>query len=450
MFNWQGFEIRNTGFSDPLDRQMRLLAGILGHTLRRQAGEEIFALAEKLVRKCSAAGDADSKLKETQTWLEELGIEEMIWLIRTYTAFFHLMNEAERQEIIRKYREDAVRESPECPVSHSLNQAFFHLKQQGMTSEQMLTLFGHLDIQPTLTAHPTEARRGSILYKQKRISSLLSQLRFQNELSEAEQHDIVMQIYRQVALMMVTDDRRAEQLSIEDDIRNSIHFCTTSIWETVPGIYADVQHAFETYFSEHCQVPVFLRYRTRIGGDQSPAMIEKALMSYRTAALKRYQEGLNRLWEEFSISSRRLKIPKELTASLEKEALCMSLGDNVHIRRRYEPYRLKISYMEQRMSQMIANPANMLYSADAFLSDLLLLERCVENSGLEDVAASGLLSEMISCVRAFGFHLLSLDICRTSSVHEAVIHELFSIAGVSSDYSRMPEYEKSCCSNANC
>jgi phosphoenolpyruvate carboxylase len=450
MQNWQGFDITtaDSGIPAPLREQIHLLGMLLGHALRKQAGERVFSLADKLIRLCKAAGDSEAKWREIQADIHDMSLEEIVWLVRTYTTFFHLANEAERQEIIRSDREAALQQNPETPVRESLADAFCYLKKKGMTFDQMLNLFGHLDIRPTLTSHPTEARRGSILYKQKRISALLSQLRFHNELSLSEQEEIHTHIYRQIALIMVTDERRAEHLSVDDEVRNSLHFCTTSIWETVPRIYSDVQDVFEAYFNERCQLPVFFRYHSWIGGDQAgnsavtPETIRAALQTYRISALKRYLTDLKKLWQEFSISSRRLSIPKELCASLEKEAMSVSLSDNMQTRHRYEPYRLKLSYMIHRITQMISNPANVSYSCDAFLSDLLLLERCVENSGLDDVAACGLLCDLMICVRVFGFHLVSLDIRQHSDVHEKSIHELFCSAGVAANYAQMPEYEK--------
>jgi len=450
MQNWQGFDITaaGSGIPAPLGEQIHLLGMLLGHALRKQAGEYIFSLADELILKCREAGDSEAKWREIQADIHNMSLDEIIQLVRTYTIFFHLINEAERQEIIRSDRENSRNRSSETPVRESLEDAFCDLKKRGMTFEQMITLFGHLDIRPTLSSHPTEARRGSILYKQKRISALLSQLRFHNELSLSEQDEIHTYIYRQIALIMVTDERRAEHLSVDDEVRNSLHFCTTSIWETVPRIYCDVQDVFQTYFNERCQLPVFFRYHSWIGGDQAgnsaitPETIRTALQTYRISALKRYQKDLNKLWQEFSISSRRLCVPKELCASLEKEAMSVSLSDNMQTRHRYEPYRLKLSYMMHRINLMISNPANTSYSCDAFLSDLLLLERCIENSGLNDVAACGLLSDLMICVRVFGFHLVSLDIRQHSEVHEKSVHELFCMAGVASNYSQMPEYEK--------
>src|SRR5690606_42069703 len=73
------------------------------------------------------------------------------------------------------YRERARQSSPENPRAESIQEAIHHLKQRGLGRDEVIELLRNLDIQPTLTAHPTEARRRSILYKQQHIANLLAE-----------------------------------------------------------------------------------------------------------------------------------------------------------------------------------------------------------------------------------------------------------------------------------
>ena len=51
------------------------------------------------------------------------------------------------------------------------------MRRHGDSLDDVRKAINSLDIQPTLTAHPTEARRRTILYKQQRLASLLEKLR---------------------------------------------------------------------------------------------------------------------------------------------------------------------------------------------------------------------------------------------------------------------------------
>ena len=96
--------------------------------------------------------------------IKELSGEEIMWLLRAYTVFFHLVNQAEQQEITRINRERARHSTREAPRTESIDEAVYLLKNRGYSLEEVLEVIGRLDIQPTLTAHPTEARRRSILF----------------------------------------------------------------------------------------------------------------------------------------------------------------------------------------------------------------------------------------------------------------------------------------------
>ena len=92
---------------------------------------------------------------------------------------------------------------------------------------------------------------------------------------------------REITLLMATDDIRADRLRVEEEVQNGLFYCTTTIWETIPKIFADVREAFETYYDKSPDLPPFLRYRTWIGGDRdgnplvTVDVTRKALAVYR-------------------------------------------------------------------------------------------------------------------------------------------------------------------------
>ncbi len=454
MQHWKALNIRaeGSGISEPLSYQVNLLGTILGYIIREQAGNHVFSLVEDLRVQCKKARETETESLYTkvQEQIRNLSLDEIFWLIRSYTTFFHLINEAERQEITRINQERELSETPETPRAESIMEAFSYLRKKGFSSERILTLLNQLDIQPTLTAHPTEARRGSILYKQKRIAQMLSRLRFRSQLSPRELEQIFTEIYHQIGLLILTDDIRADRLRVEDEVENALYFCTMSIWETVPRIYHDMRNALEVYFEDRPRLPVFFCYRSWIGGDRdgnpfvTPDVTRHALQSYRLAALNRYQDELGKLWQELSLSSRRVVIPAELWASLKKEAEFISLSPDIYPRYRHEPYRLKLSYMLEKISQLISESSRdaVSYTSNDFLSDLRLLSRSLEANGLENLTAYGQLSDLIIRARVFGFHLVSLDIRQHSKVHDQAVDELLRLAGVTDFYSELPESQK--------
>src|SRR5207244_1387722 len=80
-------------------------------------------------------------------------------LLRAFAVFFQVLNTAEQKEIIRVNRERQAR-APDAPRAESISEAVARLQQGGMSADQVQTLLDRIAICPTLTAHPTEARRG--------------------------------------------------------------------------------------------------------------------------------------------------------------------------------------------------------------------------------------------------------------------------------------------------
>ncbi|GIW71140.1 MAG: hypothetical protein KatS3mg102_0682 [Planctomycetota bacterium] len=148
---------------------MQLLLDTLGAAARRRWGEATVRLAAELHDAC-ASGDLEAAARR----LEPLDDEQIVRLVRHHTALFHLVNQAEQQEIIRINRERARAAGGERP--ESIAAAVGKLRAAGLDLEQALACVRRLDIQPTLTAHPTEARRPSVLFQQQRIGALLAAL----------------------------------------------------------------------------------------------------------------------------------------------------------------------------------------------------------------------------------------------------------------------------------
>jgi phosphoenolpyruvate carboxylase len=96
------------------------------------------------------------------------------------TLRFHLMNKAEQLTIASINRERECGATEHSPKPESIAEAVSRLQHAGRSLEDVVALLGRVDIQPTLTAHPTEARRRTVLQKQKRIAELSAGLRDSN------------------------------------------------------------------------------------------------------------------------------------------------------------------------------------------------------------------------------------------------------------------------------
>ncbi len=442
-----------SGLSEPLARQIDTLGELLGYAVQEQAGPEVYHLVERLRDLCKAAtAEADpARLHaEVVALLQDVPMDQMRWVLRVFTAFFRLVNQAEQREIsrINRYREQE--ETPEGPRNESIADAIYQLKQAGYTLEQVLVLLHKMDIQPTLTAHPTEARRRSVLFKQQELGRHLKN-RQRSDLTNREQEDVLAEIYHQIALLLATDEIRAERMSVRDEIEHALYFCSTTIWEVLPDLYEDVAEALRTYYGAVPEIPAFFRYRSWVGGDRdgnprvTPDVTRKALARFRQNALLLYKEALRLLRRELSISALHVHVPDAMWESIKADLDVVPVPDP--IRRRYanEPYRLKLSAMLTRVERLLngsATAAELTYNGEQFVHDLRTIKGCLASSETVSLAGSRSLNRLIKQAESFGFYMTVMDIRQHSRVHEATVDELLRLAGVTSSYVSLSEEER--------
>ncbi len=445
---------REIGLAEPLSEHVALLAEMLEQAVRAHAGRDVAELIDALNRCCWRAEDeGPHRYDEVQEQLRGLDRTRIAWLLRAYTAFFHLVNEAEKQEIVRINRQRASR-NPQAPRPESITEAIARLKEQGFTLGEVTELLGRLDIQPTLTAHPTEARRRTVLHKQRHVTELLAALQ-RPDATPDERADALDDLRRQIALLLATEEVRAEQPTVEVEVKQGLYFMRDAIWRSVPDIHRDVERALQRYYGDAVDAPAFVRYRSWIGGDRdgnpnvTAAVTRWTLATQRRTALELYLEELHALRRELSLSERQVPVPRELHRSNEADLRALRLDGAVRARFRHQPYRLKIACMmaklERALNAVEQGPGargSDAYGSAGFLDDLTLVRRCLEASGFGDVARGGRLGRLLSLVRTFGFHLAALDIREHSAVHEDAVAALLRAAGVHEDYAALSEREK--------
>jgi phosphoenolpyruvate carboxylase len=459
-------EAEGTGISRPLSEQINLLGSLLGRAVRDQAGDAILELVEELRLACKrAAQERDSALREEAARrIAGLSLPEIGWLLRAFTTFFHLVNQAEKREIVRINRERsraADAEGDGEPRPESIDDAVGRLAAGGWSAGRVRELFGKLDVQPTLTAHPTEARRRTVLVKLQRISDLLSRL--QGLPTPEEREDALDRLSVEIALLLATDEVAAERPSVRDEVELGLYFLGNTLWETVPRLHRDAAFALRKHFGdgpgsdgggEVDETPSFLRLRSWIGSDRdgnpnvTPEVTRWTVRLQRRRALDLLLHELRSLRAELSLSDRHTRVPEELASDLPPA------GDGGR-QLAHEPYRRKVGAMIDRLEAMreASDPEEAGaeigerqrgegYGPDDFLADLDLLARALGESGFADAARHGRLHRVRVLAECFGFRLAGLDVRQHSAVHEAALDEILRLAGVREGYAELSEEEK--------
>ena len=137
-----------------------------------------------------------------------------------------------------------------------------------MSGEDVVALLQRAQVRLVMTAHPTEARRRTILEKQARIFRTLRELDEQ-DLLPREIERVRDRLAATVAELWSSSEVRAVRMKVSDEIQaNLIHF-RTSLYHVVPEIYRDLEEAVAEIFpGDFVPVPSFLTFGSWVGGDR--------------------------------------------------------------------------------------------------------------------------------------------------------------------------------------
>lgn len=428
------------------DRTVQLAVGLLDRVLQRDRPDVPWERTTRAAGLCAQPGGAG--LDAAAGILAAFTDEELGSALAALTLRFHLVNKTEQLTIARINRQRERTATPEQPRTESIAETVHRLKASGMSREALLELIGRVDIQPTLTAHPTEARRRTVLRKQQQIVEHLTVLR-EGDPTPVERRRAEAAMERLILLLLGTDEVRTERLKVLEEVRNGLHFLAGPIWETVPVLYHDLRDAIEEAYGQRPEgLPTVLRYRSWIGGDRdgnpnvTAEVTRRTLAMMREEAVRLHTAALWELRQHLSVSSRRVRLPASLIESVQRdvdEFPGLLEGDTLrHLT--HEPLRVKIHAMVARLATVCGDaPA---YDAERYIADLALLADALSGAGLGSLAHEGMLGDLMVRAHTFGLHLAALDIRQHSAQHELAIEELFGLAGVHAEYTSLGEQER--------
>ncbi len=445
---------------DPLSAQIHLLGDLLGETIVAQEGQTLLDLVEQVraLAKQGRSGDIDAR-RNLLRLAESLSLPDARGVIKAFTTYFQLVNLAEEGERVRVLHQRAHRAHAEGrPIAESAGAAIRQLAADGITPDEMRGLLDRLYVQPVFTAHPTEAKRRTILSKLRRIGGVLSRFDF-TELTPDEERDALETVREEIVSLWQSDETRLRQPTVLDEVRNGLYFFDDVLFDLAPVLYRSMDDALrEAYPGEKFVVPPFLRFGSWIGGDRdgnpfvTVPVTEETLREHKAAALRLYQRGLDRMHGHLSASAR-YGISEALADSLTRDAELFP-DEAVRVNSRYpmQPYRHKGAYIYRKLAATLdANRRpwradylprpNTYNSVDEFIADLRLMQDSLRERKGERLA-DGRLGVLIRQAEIFGFHLATLDLRQHADNLRAALTEVLARYGLADDYKALPEIDK--------
>jgi len=325
----------------------------------------------------------------------------------------------------------------------SLRDALAYLDKRGVGRRKILRALDDMNIVPVLTAHPTEVQRKSTLDLHREIARQL--LHNDDSLTPWEQQTSQQRLTGLIGTLWQTRMLRQQKLTVLDEIDNALGYYEHTFLKAIPRLYQELANLLEAedrnpLRARPALLPAFLTTGSWIGGDRDgnpnvdATTLEQALLRQATHVFRYYLDEIKALGTELSMSRTLVDISPAL------EALSIESRDT-SLHRIDEPYRRACIHIYARLAataqRTLERPlaARPTYEAEPytdpteFETDLGIIAESLEaNHG--NAITHLRLGELRQAVRVFGFHLATLDMRQSSDVHERVLDELFSAAGV--------------------
>jgi phosphoenolpyruvate carboxylase len=448
--------------SDSLSGKIRELGHILGETIVKLEGKATLDLEEKLrlLAKSSRSGDtaAEAQLLEA---VQKLTVPEAARMTMAFTVYFELVNLAEethRVRLLRKRRRAQYAVPGTPPMRESIGAALREFKAKNVPAETVQMLLDKLSIELVFTAHPTEAKRRTMLNKLQRLAQRLHN---PEALIEDEVTGIAnpRAMEREVTSLWLTDRSRTARPEVTDEVLTGLWYFDTTLWQTVPLLQDELERALADTYPTVKAPKRWITFGSWMGGDRdgnpnvTPAVTAKTLMLHRKLALDKLQISLRELSRLLSVSSRLDGISPELEARLKLDTNPNPFVKALHDRYPHEPYRLALAGMRARLieAEKAETPQWLLdpKAADApsvlktsEVSELLDLISDSLTTHRAALLAEGELHRLRQQVTLFGLSVARLDVRQHSMRHETAMTEILKAVGVTPDYSALSEEEK--------
>ncbi len=335
---------------------IHLLGDLLGRVLREQESIELFEIEEQIRQNAKArrAGDASAGQRLIQA-IRALSTEEARVVAAAFAMYFDLVNLAEEHHRLHVLRERQSQRYPH-PRAESIGEAIAGMKAAGVPREQLAWLLERLDIELVLTAHPTEAKRRTILSKVKWINealTLLERMRLSPQETEAIQEDL----YAEITNFWLTDRAREAKPTVTDEVRTVLYFVDETFWQVLPRIYQELDEALTRHYPGLRVQRPWLRLASWVGGDRdgnpyvTVAITAETLRLHRGLAVEKHRAAFRHLARRLSLSARRVPPSSELLTWLQARRPFPSRVAFLESRYPHEPYRIALALLSADMAQ---------------------------------------------------------------------------------------------------
>jgi phosphoenolpyruvate carboxylase len=412
-----------------LRREVRLLTTRLGTIVQEQCGPKVFAAIENLrnLSKQIRQNATPELLKANQDEVNRLTLAQASDVAHAFSLFFHLVNLCEERQRVRRLHEY---ERQENGAPMSLRHTFNELRRQHVRPATLQRLLASMRIQPVLTAHPTEAKRRSVVNHILRIGRTLEEVHADfGPTAEAA-------LDPWIEALWLTEEGREREVTPQMESENARFFLERTIYD-LAGRFWERFHDEVARFAPGLPEPApFLSFGSWVGTDRdgNPNITAKtsleAAEQVRRSILLYYRQVCERLLGLVSFPCRRAALARRIQQELDRDMRRFPATRAFqNVDQPGELYRRKLRIMIWRLEQTSERARGAYSTPDEFVGDARDLEGLLAKHPSPRVRRLGP-GRLRVAAQVFGFHGTNLDWRMHASATRAASDELLARAGL--------------------
>ena len=367
----------------------------------------------------------------------DLSPELLARTLQVQGIWFQLLSIAEQNAAMRRRRQTEA-ERGHDHVRGTFAQVISDAVGAKVPAQGIRDLLTILRIRPVITAHPTEAKRVTVLEKHRRIYRRLVDLE-SPRWTPRERQSLIDGLRTEIELLWTTGELRLAKPTVPQEVFWGLHFFNETLFEAVPDLVDKLERELaRAYPGEKFQVPPFFQFGSWIGGDRdgnpfvTNDVTRNTLIENRLTGLRRYQRRLADLVRALSITERAMPVSDGFREALERGLAATGVGDEIATRNPGEIFRQYLACMVRRLEIMVAraeqgdttpHPGGYA-NAEGLIADLRLIEDALEFGGSGSIATT-LVLPVRREVEAFRFSTVRLDVRENTTKLNAALADLW-------------------------
>ncbi len=360
---------------------------------------------------------------------------QILYILEAHGIWFQLLSIAEQNANVQQ-RRHIEKEYGRRRVPGTFAHTFSMAARHDIPAQEVQKILNKSFFCPVITAHPTEAKRVTVLEIHRRIYVLLKQLEL-TRWTPRERDELIHDLRNEIDLLWLTGEIRLEKPTVAQEITWGLHFFTESLFDGAMKFYSELERALRRVYPHvEFEVPPIFRFGSWIGGDRdgnpnvNTEVTAYALRENARASLNRYRQDLRELCTKLSIASHSLRVPGHFLDALQQKLEMLGETESFSKRNPGEVFRQYLSCMLRSIDatlEHIDEPGESdvaYHSASDLASDLRVLERGLNDARCEHLCTSNV-APLRHMVDTFGFRTASLDLRENTTVTNSTLAEIW-------------------------